>query len=206
MIFTFSLLAALLQLIGYITYIRLSIKHEVVPNGATWLMFAYGVSLLTVLEWDNGAHPFLLFLPITCAILAVVTAVICGMQGTIKWPEDRADQVSFLLDVILTLVYCFTAILASRETIDNNIKTIALNWFLIISNATAFTSFTPLLRGVWKNPRVENPLPWIIWTLAYFLLGCATVAESDNSVILIYPISNFLLHGLVAVLALRKTR
>ena len=46
-----GLLAGLLQLVGYLLYVR---DEEIEPNPVTWLMFAYGTMLLTVLEWDRA--------------------------------------------------------------------------------------------------------------------------------------------------------
>lgn len=199
-----SVCAALLQGLGYIVYIRMSLKHAVNPNGATWFMFAYGVTVLTFLEWDSGAGLGLLLLPIVCATLAIFTAYLCWKRGSIKWPNDWEDRVAFLADVVLTLLYISTAYLASADTLTEIQKQNMLNVFLIASNATAVTSFAPLIRGVRRDPAVEKALPWAIWTGAYVILGAATYMTDGLSNLLIYPIVNMVLHGAVAVLASRR--
>ncbi len=204
MSFLLSVAAAFLQAVGYLIYIRMSLRHTVKPNGSTWLMFGYGVSLLTILEWDAGADPVLLLLPLVCAVLAVVTAYICWRRGTISWPKDWEDRAAFIADLVLTFLYVVTAYLASADTVTEVQKTTALNVFLIASNATAFTSFAPLVRGVWLEPSVEKPAPWTVWTFAYLLLGIATFIMNGWSNLLIYPVVNAFLHGMVAVLACRK--
>ena len=64
MILYVGLLAGALQLIGYLLYLR---DEEIEPNPVTWLMFAYGTILLTLLEWDRQASGAELALPAVCS-------------------------------------------------------------------------------------------------------------------------------------------
>jgi hypothetical protein len=41
-----SLLSGLLQAAGYVIYVRGSLRHEILPNPTTWLLFAYDTTLL----------------------------------------------------------------------------------------------------------------------------------------------------------------
>ena len=220
--------AGLLQILGYTFYIRKTLRNEVEPNPATWLMFAYGTTLLTILEFDVGAEWHLLFLPVACAILGVYVAFLCWHRGTLSWPKDREDQIAFIADLCLTAIYVTAGILLWRGAISEESRTLLSFVLLFASNATAITAFTPLIRGAIANPHREHPYAWVAWTFAYLLLADATYREHKAGELtefslpfvggtlhfeidlvlvslMVYPVLNAVLHGAVAVLS-RKRR
>lgn len=191
-----GILAGALQVLGYGLYIRLSLRHEVEPNAATWLMFSYGTGLLGVLEFSRGAEWELLYLPTVCAILSMGVAFICWKRGTLKWPKEWQDRLAFVTDVVLTVCYLGASLLACSGVLDGQKRGYAILIFLICSNLTTITSFSPLLRGA---ARKESPMPWIVWACAYTVLGFATFAKEGLwSELMIYPVLNAYLHGRVA--------
>lgn len=201
-----GIIAGILQIIGYTLYIRKTLRSEVEPNPATWLMFAYGTTLLTVLEFDIGAEWALLILPITCAILGTYVAFLCWHKGTLTWPEDIEDRIAFIADLLLTAGYLSAWYLLTSGTIDESERHTLTLLFLLFSNMTTVTAFVPLLRGAHSHPHKERPFAWIVWSLAYAILGIATVQEHGyTTIFLVYPVTNALLHGLVAVFS-RRTR
>jgi hypothetical protein len=205
-----GIIAGILQIIGYALYIRKTLHSEIEPNPATWLMFAYGTTLLTILEFDVGAEPGLLILPITCAVLGAYVAWLCWHRGRLSWPEDLEDRIAFIADLALTVAYVTTWYLLTRGTINENERETLTLLFLLFSNMTTITAFVPLLRGARQHPHKERPLAWLVWTCAYIVLGIATIQEHGlATVLLIYPASSAFLHGLVGWLsrpARRKRR
>jgi len=197
-----GIIAGLLQACGYALYIRGSLRKEIDPNAATWFMFAYGVALLTVLEWDRGANLALTILPIVCATLSVVMASICLRRGTLRWPsewEDKWELRAFLGDISLTVLYGGAWVLYVFSFLGEEQRSLAALAFLFGSNATTFTAFAPILRGTYMHPQKERPLPWLLWSSAYVVLGVATVLEHGLwTELLIYPASNAVLHAAVA--------
>jgi hypothetical protein len=201
-----GILAGLLQVIGYTLYIRKTLRSEIEPNPATWLMFAYGTTLLTILELDADAGWSLLLLPITCSVMGFYVAYLCWHRGRLSWPEDLEDQIAFIADLFLTGAYVFTWYMLTLGTINADERETLAILFLVFSNMTTVTAFIPLLRGAHSHPHKERPLAWIVWTSAYVVLGIATVQEHGfDTVLLIYPVSSAFLHGLVAWLS-RRTR
>ena len=73
-----GLLAGVLQLVGYLIYVR---DEEIEPNPVTWLMFAYGTMLLTMLEWDRQASAAELALPLVCSSMALYVAGRCWWRA-----------------------------------------------------------------------------------------------------------------------------
>jgi len=202
--------AGLLQALGYVFYIQKSLRKEVDPNPATWLMFAYGVALLTILEWDRDASFTLLVLPIVCGVMSIFLAILCWRRGTLRWPtkwEDKWELGAFKGDIGLTTLYASAWFLYAFAFLNEEERSFWALLFLIGSNATTFTAFIPILRSTYVHPSRERMLPWLVWTSAYCLLGGATILEEGVwTELLIYPVSNAFLHGAVAVLARPQRR
>lgn len=194
--------AGLLQALGYFLYVFMTIWREVRPNASTWFMFAYGTSLLTILEFEQDASWALLIVPITCATLGVCVALICWARGTLRWPESRIDQASFIVDLILTVCYVSVWLLRSQGVLNEDQTWYAVLGFLLLSNFTAFSSFTPIIRETYLDPGHERSEPWVVWTLAYVLLGAVTILEEGVwTGLILYPVINAPLHATVAWLA-----
>ncbi len=209
----FGIAAGLLQLLGYILYLSI---QNIDPNPVTWFMFAYGTAILTVLEWDAHATVPELILPTVCAVLAVVVSVRCWIRARKAnpdrwwpeewWPEDRWERWSFISDIIITIGYVTAWALAAWAILPGEYLYLAVLVFLFLSNLSTFPSFYPLLRETYIHPHKEHWAPWAVWALAYAILGFVTYSTHGNVFhpLMFYPVSNALMHGLVAYLSLKK--
>ncbi len=211
-VYTVALLSGLFQALGYLIYIRKSLRKEVNPNATTWFMFAYGTATLTLLElatvgWDLKGNFLIFILPITCAILSLRVASICWSQGRLQWPEKKIERAALLIDVALTIAYVIVWKLGNDGSITDDFRRTLTLWFLVLTNVSTVVAFTPILKGTWEEPESEHPLAWLIWCAAYCMLGYVTYSEYGiDSELFIYPVSNALLHGLVGLLSLRRSR
>lgn len=211
-IFTLGIFAGLLQVLGYVLYVR---DEEIDPNPVTWFMFAYGTGILALLEWDTDATWPELFLPITCAAFSIYVSYRCWKKARKRdpsrwwpedwWPEDKWEQGSFVSDVFITIGYIAAWALATFALLTPEYREYSVLAFLFLSNLSTFPSFYPLLRQTYYNPETENWLPWTIWTIAYACLGIVTFYSQGEfwHPLMFYPLSNVFLHGLVAVFARR---
>ena len=197
----FGFLAAILQALGYLAYSFKVLREDIVPNPASWIMFAYGTTLLVVVEWDRGASFPLLILPIVCALLSVGIAWYCLHKvRRAWWPEHPLERFSFGLDVFLTLAYVATWALITQGFIGESDKDSAEILILICWNVGIFTAFFPLLRQVYNHPSTEHAAPWIFWTVAYAILSVITITEEGGAnELLLYPLINAGIHGFVAI-------
>lgn len=166
-------------------------------------MFAYGTTLLTFLEWKLGAPISVLFLPIVCSGLSIFLFI-----WTMFLPESEFsfwDLGAFIADIGITAAYWFSAErLTSGELTpaDHDFNT-AL--FLVGTNLTTLTAFSPLIREGLARAGHEVPLPWMIWTAAYASLGVLTfMQEGLFSILMIYPLLSSVLHFVVGILSVRK--
>jgi len=207
-------IAAALQLVGYLAYVR---NSEIEPNPLTWLMFAYGTILLTILEWDSDATRAELMLPCVCSGMALYVAGHCWVRARRAdptvwwprawWPDDWRDRSAFQVDLLLTALYLVAAMLLYSDRIGEGTKDVLVGLFLIAANLTTFSAFFPLIRNVVENPDLERTGPWATWACAYTLLGVTTFAVQGGAwnELMLYPLLNAVLHGTVAFLS-RKSR
>jgi hypothetical protein len=209
----FGIAAGLLQLLGYILYLSI---QNIDPNPVTWFMFAYGTAILTILEWDAHATVPELILPAVCAVLAVVVSLRCWLRARKLdpsrwwpedwWPEDKWERWSFISDILITIGYVSAWALVAWAILPSEYLYVAVLVFLFLSNISTFPSFYPLLRETYLNPHKEHWAPWAVWALAYGILGFVTFSTHGSFFhpLMFYPVSNFIMHSLVAFISLKK--
>lgn len=201
----FAFFSAILHVAGYGFYLRSTLRRKIDPNPMSWLMFAYGTSLIVVLESAAGASWRELALPVVCATASVAVVGICRLRGTLRWPSDRLELFSFGADVAITIAYVACWALGPVGILSQTEMAVAVLTFLILSNATVITSFAPIVISTWRDPTHESWVPWTVWTLAYATLTFVTFIEEGtggNLLLYLYPLSGVLAHSLIAILSL----
>lgn len=194
-----GILAALLQVAGYAFYGSKILTRDIRPNAISWLMFAYGTTLLLVVEWDRDASVALLALPAACALSSIVVAFYALRNAHAWWPEHPLERFSFGLDILLTVAYVSTWILLANGLIAEAEKSFSEILILVCFNIGIFTAFFPLLRQVYQHPNTEHAMPWVAWTLAYTALALATlIGEGGFNELALYPLINIVVHGFIA--------
>lgn len=190
--------AAILQVIAYIVYIRYFLNASIRPNAASWFMFSYGTALLVFLEWKNGAGMALLALPVTCAAMSIVVAMLCLRKDATD-PVDGVEKFAFATDLWLTVAY----VVLSTWWAASASFPVAM---LVLGNMTTVVAFLPILRSTWLAPERETAVPWFLWAGAYGTLLAATLATDwrHDPELVIYPAISLLLHGAIALFSLRK--
>ena len=149
-----GMIAAILQIAGYLVYLWYFYRKKVRPNAATWLMFTYGTALLAFLEYENGSPWQLLMLPAACAAMSIVVAAMCLRRDATD-KTDRFEIAVFSVDLVLTALYAALTLTISGNFLPEWIVSI----FLVAVNLTSVTCFMPMLRSTWQNPEREAALP-----------------------------------------------
>jgi len=205
-----AILSGVLQLLGYILYIR---NEDIDPNPVTWFMFAYGTAILAVLEWDMSATWPELVLPVVCAVFSIYVSYKCWKKARAIdphkwwpedwWPEDIWEKYSFISDIFITVAYIAAWALASFALLTTEHKELAVLAFLLLSNLSTAPAFYPLLNETYKDPTKEHWMPWTIWAMAYLALALVTYLTHNTfwHILMLYPASNVFFHALVAWLA-----
>ncbi len=181
--------AGVLQLVGFVFYNKQIFQGRSVPNAATWTIWAF-IGLLNGFSYaamTGDAAKY--FLPVASALACVATFGYSLSAGKFK-RLDFWDWLVLILGTIGGIVWWW-----SRSAIY-------ANFIIVIAEIIAFS---PLMRGVWKNPAFERPLPWFIWTAAYGMNTAAVFLHWTNQYQdLFFPVSMIILHFTVAFLSLRK--
>lgn len=180
-----SVIAGLLQLIGYIIYYKKVLTGSIVPNTASWLIWAIG-GILTTSSYIFVSKDIVKdILPIVCSLTVVFIFILCLLRG--KFGKiDSFEWVIIILDIGITLYWYF-----SKDAFITNV-------LFVLS---AFPSFIPIIRAAWKNPENESSLPWVIWSLAYVCMTITVLLRYDKWQDLFYPVALFCLHIIIAALA-----
>lgn len=187
-----SIFSGIAQLLGYIIYSKYTIFGKIRPNAASWSIWAFGAVLESLSYIYLTGDVLKNILPIVCAISAVLFFVICTVGGYFKRPSNFEISI-IIVDIAIIIVWFITK------------SPLYANILLIL---TAVISFIPLIINVYKNPTYENSFPWFIWTLAYGLQTVVVLFRFEKAEDLIYPVVFFVLHIIVAFLAidLRKSK
>ncbi len=176
----------MVQLIGYLDYGKKTLADKIKPNSASWGIWAFAAILESVSyifltkDWVKN------ILPVACTISAVVFFLIVLKKGKLSKPS-HFELFIVVVDIVILLIWFFT------------LSPAIANILFVIS---AVISFIPMMYHTYLNPNNENALPWIIWTLAYFLMSISVVMRWEKWEDFIYPAVFVLLHAVIAYLAL----
>ncbi len=182
--------AGVLQLVAFGIYNKQIFQGTSVPNTATWTLWAFltvlNASSYAVMTADVAKY----ILPVASALATIGTFGYSLFAGKFK-RMDPWDWLVLAIGMIAGVVWWWY----QSATYAN----------LIVIVAVAI-AFIPLYRGVWKNPTLEKPLPWYVWTMAYAVVTVVVVLRWKGQYEdLVYPVSMFFLHLAVGLMTLRKT-
>lgn len=193
-----------LEIAGYLLYIYKSLKKEVEPNPAAWLMFGYGAIVMTILEWDRNASFLVLLQPLACAFFNLVIVAIVWHRGKLAFPDDLFDQVALISDILITVAFVVVKVVGLQSLISSQTQGDLVLLFLILSNLSLIICYIPLIRNVHKYPGHENFLPWIVWGASYAVLLAVTIYQYGFwHELVIYPFISLIIHVVVIILSLR---
>jgi uncharacterized protein len=189
-----------LQLIGYLVYVRYFLKDAIRPNAVSWIMFAYGTAFIVFLEWRSGAVWNVLVLPVVCSAMSLLVAAMC-IRSRLGEPTNALERGAFAADLALTVGYLGLRSTSLAGPLFNA-------GFIIASNLTAVTAFLPILWSTWKEPDNEKIAPWVFWSMAYGVLTISTLLSVGISAptLLIYPILSLVIHGAMVVIIVGGAR
>ena len=193
--------AASLHALGYLLYVRGALRRRIEPNPTSWLMWAYGTTLVVLLETDQGIHPMLRLLPVVCAACCILIAGLCWRGEKLGWPTDAGDRAALGIDLAITAVYLGVSLAAAFGGLAGPVEGSTKGVLLLSSGLSAIVSFVPILRSTRRDPGSEDWRPWAMWTLAYGTLLVGTVSEHGTALPALqfwnYPAVCMVLCGLV---------
>lgn len=175
-----GVIIALTQIAGYYYY-YLSVKNGIRPNTTSWTIWTLG-SILDLVSYMALTGDWVKnLLPMACTAASVVLYIHFLSRG--KFQKLSTENILIIVsDIIATVLWYLT----DSALVGN-----------ILLQVSTVISFVPIIKEVYDEDENETPLPWLIWSAAYFmdliLVGLRWEKWGD----IVYPATCFVLHLLV---------
>lgn len=179
--------AGLLDLGAYLLYNKGMAHEESRPSVATWLLWVF-ISLL------NSGSYLTLSGEWAKAIVPVASALACTWIFVLVLWRGKYDKSLNGWDKLVLGVS--VGALVAWWHLDAHYANLCLQ--------VAFAaSFIPTVNGVWRDPRSEARVPWLMWTSAYVLLSVSIFCNWQSWSELVYPANGLMLNAAVCFLSRR---
>jgi len=180
-------LAVTLQLAGHTIYVRSVLRSSMQPNTASWLIWAYGGVLEAASYIAMSGDWVKWLLPIACNFACVVTFALLLGKGRFAWLSSW-EWICLGIDMMGLIVWWHWR---------------SATWAHLVMQIGVPISFVPIFLSVWRNPANEHPLPWVIWSAAYFLGTVTVVLRWQEWPEVVFSLNNLICHALIGVLCFR---
>lgn len=184
--FIVGVIAVLLTFIGYIPYLRDTIKGKTKPHIYTWLLWSLVTSIAFSLQISDKAG-----IGSLVTLAAAIVCFIIFLFGLRIGKKDitLTDTIFFLLALVALVMWLF----AKQPVIAT-----------IIVSATDMLAFAPTIRKSWNKPYSETLISYEINTLRFIL---AIFALQRYTIITsLYPITWVLANGLFSLLLIIRRK
>jgi hypothetical protein len=190
-VLVFGIVAGLLHLTASWLYNKRIFRGEIVPNTATWALWVF-LTILSASSYAVMTGDMAKYIPtIASAIGTIFICIISLFSGKFKSMEPW-EIIILLVGIVSGIVWWIFQSATYANLIVVFAETIA---------------FIPLYRKVWKDPTVERPLPWCVWSMVYPLMIYIVIFHwNGHYQDLVYPVAMLCTHPTVALLTLRKPR
>ncbi|MBY0309862.1 hypothetical protein K2Q16_01815 [Patescibacteria group bacterium] len=199
-----SLLVFILHITGYIVYAINTLREDIKPNAASWLMWMFGgvieyatYEAIDSETWFSSSLPIACLIGLTMIFIATVVVQVrhrlSGNGNTVTFHKPQTlDYGLMSFDASAGLIWYFLHL----PTLAN-----------MLAVSSSVVTFFPIWRTTLRTGQ-EKPAPWIFWCLAY--LGMATIVffEGGQAILnqLFYPLYYLLLHIGVLILCYPSCR
>lgn len=186
-----GLTAGSVHLVSYALYNREMLRGNIRPNTATWILWTFLALLNTASYVAMSQDLAKAATPIAGCAACVVTLCLAAGKGRLS-KLTRLDMAILAIGIAAGLLWW-----SSRNAACANLL---LQLAFVVSNI-------PTFNGVWKDPRVERPLPWFGFTAAYLInLAVVIMRWNRNLADLAYPVISLLADGGIGVTIVWRCR
>lgn len=184
-----AIISSILQLVGYGIYNRSVWTGRIRPNLSSWLVWG-SISLLNTASYFSlSRHDFVVSLmPFTVTAVNVLTLFIILRKGSFQ-RISRPDAAALLIAGI--------AVVGWKLTDSPSVANLMVQLAIIVGTV-------PTVLGVWRDPSVEHPVPWFLWSLSFVAAMTVVTLRHAPGVAYASPAVQFLLYILIGVLTRRQ--
>mgnify|MGYP001016997074 CR=1 FL=1 len=175
----FGLIAVILTFVGYIPYIKDTIKGKTTPHVYTWFIWGLVTAIAFGLQLSAVAGPG----AYTTLAAAIVCFIIFGFgmrQGDKN--ISKSDTFFFLLSLVALILWLF----ADQPVLS-----------VILLSTIDMLGFIPTIRKSWHKPHEETLISYVINTIRFCL---ALAALSHYTIVTaLYPLTWVLANGMFSI-------
>lgn len=184
-----GLAAAGLHVFTYGLYFRALRRGHARPNPATWLIWTV-LGLIGVSTFQKASHDFATGLQFIAGVGGCASVFLYAMRAGKRTPFGWVEWAG-----IATIPCAFYAWgLKDGHVLAN-----------VLINVVSAIAFVPMWRRLWRNPSLEQPVLWGLWSFAYAItLANVLLHHEPGLVLLLGPIMGVVGQGVTALLALRS--
>jgi hypothetical protein len=184
-----SILASLTHITAFVIYNYKQIFGNSKPNIISWFLWA-GLASLNFLTYKSMSQNWIVsLLSLTGSAMCTLTFLISLIKGKFS-KLNWVDYAALSLGLISICVWAL-------------FKSAMYSNFIVLFGASI--GFVPTYKSVFSNPRNEPPLPWLLWSTAFFLGFIVVILKFDGKWgNFVYPVSMFILHGGVWIKLIKK--
>jgi uncharacterized protein with PQ loop repeat len=186
---TIGAIAVLLTFVGYIPYVRDTIRGKTKPHIYTWFIWSFISFIAFALQMSDGAGPG--------AYVTLAAAIVCGFIVVLGMRQGGADKRITKLDTF----FLVAALLATGIWVFVKQPVISV----ILLSLIDILGFLPTVLKSWKKPHEETLFSYALNTFRFALSLYAL--HKYTIVSALYPLTWVIANGLFSVfLILRRRR
>ncbi len=159
------------------------------PNRVTWGLWTY-IAVLNATSYLGTSHD------IVKTFVALENMGMCGFTFGCVCLHGKTERLKpWEWATVAFGTTAGTVWILSRDAFYAN---------AVLQLGTA-VSFIPIYAGLWKNPKREPILPWLVWSVVYVVFFFAVLLRWNGAWHdLIYPLTYVIIHVVVFFLTLRR--
>ncbi len=184
--YTIGILAVFLTFIGYVPYIRDTIKGKTKPHAYSWFLWSASTGIVFALQVSDGAGIGAL-ITIAAVLIAGFIFVLSLRAG--KQDITRSDTIFFILSLIALVIWLF----AKQPVIS-----------VILLSVAELLAFIPTIRKSWNNPHSETLSSYLI-NISRFTMGIYAL-QNYSIITTFYPVSQLLANGVFSISLMVRRR
>ena len=188
-----SSVAGIIQLLAFWIYNQNSIKGKTSPNIVSWGLWA-GITCLNFTSYQSMSNDWVKsILPTASSFACIFTFAVLFFGKNKKIKLGIFDGIALIIGVVSVGIWFF-----SQSAMYAN----------VVLQLAVLVGFIPTVRGVLKNPKNENPIPWLMWSVAYTLSSLVVFIRWHGQLNdLVYPIVvGVIMHTTITLLSLKKKK
>jgi hypothetical protein len=191
MAYTLAIAASVLNLVGYIWYIRDLVRGTTRPNVSSWMVWM-GVTVVSVSSYVTATgDPVKSIFSWSILAANIITFFFIIRRARFS-ALSRLDISALVIGLVAAAAWLFTT---------------SAWWGNILIQFAIVIGGVPTLVSVWRQPYNERPWPWLLWGVAFICQTAVILTRWTRQPLeLVYPLIGVVLYSGVGILALIRRR